>query len=113
MYREQGDRCRDLARLADELRRRLDGMATEYEARAQEAEELAAKPLPETKRASASPLKDTIQALTLSIKDAGRLLGLGRSTIYRLIGEGQLDTVKIGNRTLIKTASIRRLVEQD
>ena len=52
-----------------------------------------------------------LEPLTLSIKDAGRILGLGRSTIYRLIGERQLEAVKVGNRTLIKTASVRYLVE--
>jgi excisionase family DNA binding protein len=49
--------------------------------------------------------------LTLSIKDTAKLLGLGRSTIYRLIGEGQLQSVKIGRRTLIKAASINRLAQ--
>jgi excisionase family DNA binding protein len=47
----------------------------------------------------------------MSIKDAAKVLGLGRSTIYRFMGEGRLQTVKIGNRTLIKTASIRGVVE--
>jgi excisionase family DNA binding protein len=45
----------------------------------------------------------------VSIADAGRMLSVGRSTLYRLIGEGRLETVKIGRRTLVRTASIRAL----
>ncbi|MCL6739837.1 helix-turn-helix domain-containing protein [Sphingomonas sp. RB56-2] len=47
----------------------------------------------------------------LSIKDAVGLLGLGRTTIYKLIGDGQLQAVKIGNRTLVKMASVRSLTQ--
>jgi len=95
------------------LRRGLVDLAAECDARAREAEDLVARPTTENKSLPFSPPKEAIERLTLSIKDAGRVLGLGRSTIYRLIGDGQIETVKIGNRTLIKTASIRRLVEQD
>jgi excisionase family DNA binding protein len=45
------------------------------------------------------------------INDAARALGVGRSTIYKLINAGQLSTIKIGRRTLIKTDSVRALVE--
>jgi len=48
--------------------------------------------------------------ITTSIKDAAKVLGLGRTSIYALINEGKLDTVKLGRRTLIKVASIRRLL---
>jgi excisionase family DNA binding protein len=48
--------------------------------------------------------------LLASIWDAGKMLAVGRSTIYRLIWDGRLEVVKIGRRTLIRIASIRRLV---
>ncbi|MBV2149567.1 helix-turn-helix domain-containing protein [Sphingobium sp. AS12] len=43
--------------------------------------------------------------------DAKKVTGLGHTKIYELIGQGKLDTVKIGRRTLVKTASIRALLE--
>jgi excisionase family DNA binding protein len=97
--------------LTDELRRRLTDIARECDDRAREAESSVEGPRTEKRFSPDSAPGETIEPLALSIKDAARLLGLGRSTIYRLIGDGQLQIVKIGNRTLIKTSSIRSLVE--
>lgn len=47
--------------------------------------------------------------LLYGIKDAAKRLGLGRSTIYNLMDDGTLDSVKIGNRRLIPSASIDAL----
>ena len=111
-YREQAKKCRDLARLADELRRKLTDMAGECDDQAREAENLGEGPRTGSPFSPLSePKGETIEPFTLSIKDTARFLGLGRSTIYKLIGDRHLQTVKIGNRTLIKTASIRSLVE--
>ena len=110
-YRGQAEKCRELARLTDEIRRRLTDMAAECDDRAREVENLGDGLRTEDRPSPRSQPSETIEPLTLSIKDTARLLGLGRSTIYRLIGDRQLQTVKIGNRTLIKTASIRSLVE--
>lgn len=52
-----------------------------------------------------------MEPLALSVNDACRVLGLGRSKIYDLIAKGRLETLKIDKRTLIKTASIRALVD--
>ena len=54
-----------------------------------------------------------MEPVTISITSAKTTLGLGRTTIYRLISEGQLETIKIGRRTLIKTASIRALINPE
>jgi excisionase family DNA binding protein len=51
-------------------------------------------------------------SLTMTIESAKSALGIGHTTIYKLINEGSLKTVKIGRRTLIKTDSIRALVDQ-
>ena len=45
--------------------------------------------------------------INLSIIDAARALGIGRSKLYELINAGQLDTVKLGTRTLVRVISIR------
>lgn len=52
-----------------------------------------------------------MEPLAVSVNDAAKALGLGRTSIYSMIGDGRLDTFKLGRRTLIKTASIRRLVD--
>jgi excisionase family DNA binding protein len=110
-YRDQAEQCRELARRTDQIGRRLIEMAEECDDRARDAQRPADE-LPSNNRSS--PLtapSQAIEPLTRSIKDAGKLLGLSRTTIYRLIGESQLETVKIGKRTLIKTASIQSLLE--
>ena len=48
--------------------------------------------------------------LALSINDTAKTLSLGRTSIYALIREGRLETIKLGRRTLIKSASVRRIM---
>jgi excisionase family DNA binding protein len=57
-------------------------------------------------------VEQQMEPLTLTIGDTKKAIGLGRTKIYDLISQGKLETVKIGSRTLVKTASIRALVEQ-
>jgi excisionase family DNA binding protein len=52
-----------------------------------------------------------MEPLTVTVSEACKVLGLGRTKIYDLIGKGRLETLKIDKRTLIKTASIRALVD--
>lgn len=52
-----------------------------------------------------------MEPLAVSINEAAKALGLGRTSIYTMIGDGRLESFKLGRRTLIKTASIRRLVD--
>ena len=52
-----------------------------------------------------------MEAIAISISDAAKALGVGRTSVYMLIKEGRLEVFKLGRRTLVKTASIRRLVE--
>jgi len=53
-----------------------------------------------------------MEPVTVTVQGARKALGLGNTKIYELIGEGRLKTVKIGHRTLVKTDSIRALVDQ-
>lgn len=51
-----------------------------------------------------------MEPVTVTIDDAKKAIGIGHTKLYELINEGRLETVKIGRRTLVKTASIRALV---
>lgn len=53
-----------------------------------------------------------MEPVTVTVQGARKALGLGNTKIYELISEGRLKTVKIGRRTLVKTESIRALVDQ-
>ena len=48
-----------------------------------------------------------MEPINLSIVDAARTLGIGRSKLYELINAGDLETVKLGTRTLVRVASIK------
>lgn len=52
-----------------------------------------------------------MEPITITVAGARSALGIGTTKIYELIGQGRLQTVKIGRRTLIRTDSIRALVE--
>lgn len=51
------------------------------------------------------------EALAYSPRDAARVSGLGITTIYALIKDGKLEKRKVGARSLIPAASLRRLIE--
>lgn len=51
-----------------------------------------------------------MDTIAVSINNASKALGIGRTKIYELINDGTLAAVKIGRRTLITVASIRRLI---
>ena len=53
-----------------------------------------------------------MEPLTVTVDGAKKALGLGTTKIYELIGNGRLKTIKVGRRTLVKTDSIRALVDQ-
>jgi len=99
--------CRQLAKYAELMRGQLEEMAQHFEDLVRESAQTI-RPNP-GKAVIGVPTAPAAEPLTRSIKETAQLLSIGRSTIYRLIGEGALETVKIGHRTLIKSASIRAL----
>ena len=52
-----------------------------------------------------------MEPLTVTVAGAKKALGLGTTKIYDLINDGKLRTVKVGRRTLVRTDSIRQLVD--
>lgn len=52
-----------------------------------------------------------MEKITCTVNEACASLSLGRSKFYELVKAGEIDTVKIGTRTLVKVASLLRIVE--
>lgn len=52
-----------------------------------------------------------MEPVTVTIQAARAALGIGNTKLYELIAEGRLRTVKLGRRTLVRTDSIRQLVD--
>lgn len=50
--------------------------------------------------------------LSFSVAETGAMLGLSRPTIYRLIQRGELQTFKVGARTLIHKAVLCDFIER-
>lgn len=48
--------------------------------------------------------------LAHTIPDACKRLGIGRTTLYELISTGEIRSFKVGNRTLIPEAELRKFV---
>ena len=42
--------------------------------------------------------------------ELARRLGISRTTIYQLIADGQIRTFKVGTRTLVPEADLRRFI---
>jgi excisionase family DNA binding protein len=55
--------------------------------------------------------KQSTEKLAYSVAEACVALSIGRTNLYAIIASGQLESVKIGKRTLIPAASLRALVE--
>lgn len=52
-----------------------------------------------------------MQPISVSVNHAAQLIGVGRTKLYELINAGDVAVIKIGRRTLVKTASLRALTE--
>lgn len=66
--------------------------------------EVAEPPVP----AQSLPMPNRPAPELISVGDALALLGIGRTKLYELIGAKEIETVKIGKRTLIRRASLER-----
>lgn len=50
--------------------------------------------------------------LCVRVATAMKMLGIGKTKIYELIASGELETVRLGRRTLVVLASIEALFER-
>lgn len=53
---------------------------------------------------------DAIKPISMSLRDAGAYIGVCRRTLYNLINDGSIEMVKVRGKTLIRTASLDRLI---
>lgn len=51
-----------------------------------------------------------MEPLAVGINDAAKASSLSRATLYRLIDRGELETSKVGGRTLVLMASLKRVI---
>jgi excisionase family DNA binding protein len=57
---------------------------------------------------------ETSQTLPLAVAptEAARLIGLSRTSLYRLCAAGELSLLKVGGRTLIRTADLAAYLDR-
>jgi excisionase family DNA binding protein len=68
-------------------------------------------PLPVAKKTRAHrPLAFTIRPSAWRVNDALLQLGISRATLYKLVNKGEIRVARIGGRTVVPDAEIRRLV---
>lgn len=51
------------------------------------------------------------ERLAVTPAEAARMIGVGRTRLYELLGSGQIESLKLGQRRLVKVASLRKLVD--
>lgn len=56
--------------------------------------------------------KQDTAPLAHTVPDACARLGLSRTTLYELIGAGEIRAFKVGSRTLVSEAELRRFVAE-
>lgn len=61
---------------------------------------------------SSDAQQSQLRPLTVRVRVAAAMLGIGRSKLYELIAEGEVETLKIGNATLIPVDCLHKLIEK-
>jgi hypothetical protein len=54
----------------------------------------------------------TPEKLAYTVPEALAAIGIGRTNFYKIAREGRLDLRKVGGRTVVTAASLRRLIEE-
>lgn len=53
-----------------------------------------------------------ITPMAYSVVDAARVLGIGKSKLYELVKQGEIETIKIGSRTLVLHDQLAAFVDR-
>lgn len=53
-----------------------------------------------------------LMPITVRVREACRLTGIGRSKLYELIAAGEIEIIKVGAITLIRTESLQSFFER-
>ena len=51
-----------------------------------------------------------LEPLAIPVKEMAALLGVGLTTAWRIVASEEVDTLRLGRRTLVTVASLRRYV---
>lgn len=52
------------------------------------------------------------EPLAVSVKQAQQILGISGATIYRRMQDGHIEAIRLGRRTLIPYAALKRLIQR-
>ena len=53
---------------------------------------------------------DPIDRATLTVAEVADLFGIGLSAAYKAVNAGEIPAIRIGNRLLVPTAAVRRML---
>jgi excisionase family DNA binding protein len=63
-------------------------------------------------RASPEKIEEILSYPTCNVEEAASVLGVARGTAYRMVRDDGLPVIRLGgHRVLVKTAALRRLIE--
>jgi len=56
---------------------------------------------------------DANERPTLTVDETGELMGISRNSAYKGVKDGSIPSIRIGNRILVPTAALRRMLQVD
>jgi len=53
---------------------------------------------------------DATERPTLTVDETGEVMGISRNSAYKAVRDGTIPSIRIGNRILVPTAALRRML---
>jgi hypothetical protein len=66
-----------------------------------------------TSAAAKKPIATTVEKLAGSVPDVADAINTGERFVWNLIRQGKLEVSRVGGRTLVIWASVKRLLEEN